>query len=206
MNESAITMPNPATITLAMFWPVLMLAAGDEHNPNAVEAWARVRKARENKGLDPDAEVYREDLAEEMAREHFSMMAVERTDDGSYSGNEAPLLPTEPHHVALVLRLLALSLGIRLFTEPPRLEVKPNQIQVGDGGEQTRGVRLTLFPSRPWMREPGEAVGAGFFFPTEEPGTDADVPALIWRWFEDRYAEVNFRLDQEEEDRASEET
>ena len=63
------------TVTLSMFWPLLMQAAGNEYNTVAHAALDRIQ-TRTGLGLDL---IYREDVAEEMAREHFPSGTTDRS-------------------------------------------------------------------------------------------------------------------------------
>lgn len=201
-------MTKAPTVTLAMFWPLLMQAAGNEYNPNAQTALVRLQ-ARTS--LDVD-KLYAEDVAEEMAREHFPSGTTQRAVAvGFYTPNEGwvddrdmydtfeemlnnleeagPLSSSDPVHVAMVIRILALSQGLPVYVEGPNVKFKHyDTYQDADDIDCGPGVMISLDRTRP----SSGPVSVGYFIPYQsgESAKNLDVGAAIFRWMAERHAEI----------------
>lgn len=186
-------------VTLSMFWPLLMWAAG---NDNAV-AHAALDRVQARTGFASDP-IYQEDVAEEIAREHFPSGAT-GVGIAFYCGNSdgwaddregfesfkelldgidehGPLSHTDPAHVAMVVRILAISQSLPVYAEGPNVRFKH---------EEHHGMWVSLWRTRP-ARSSGEATSVGHFFPYQ-PGENAenfDAGAAVFRWMIERHAEI----------------
>lgn len=201
------------TVTLSMFWPLLMQAAGNEYNSLARAALDRIQ-ARTN--LAPDL-IYREDVAEEMAREHFPSGTTSRSvgfytlqptgwadERDAYESFEemthgladsGPLSYTDPAHVAMVVRVLAISQSLPVYVECPGLEIRHNRRVPDEGGNPTgeMGFLIRCVRTRPPVgNENRSPLSAGLYLPYQ-PGETAenfDVGAAVFRWLAERHAEI----------------
>lgn len=197
------------TVTLSMFWPLLMHAAGNEYNTVAHAALDRIQ-ARTNLPLDL---IYREDVAEEMAREHFPSGTTDRS-AGFYAlqpegwaderdayesfeemtrglADSGPLSCTDPAHVAMVIRVLAISQSLPVYIEGPNVKFKHDVGCNDEYYERGPGVWVSLWRTRP-ARSSDEAISVGHLFPYR-PGETAenfDVGAAVFRWLAERHAEI----------------
>ena len=215
-------MTEAPTVTLSMFWPLLLQAAENDYNPNAHAAIARLLA---RPGFDADT-LSAEGVAEEIARQHFPSGTTEEvvgfyrmesgewmTDQDSFDCFEnmalnqydgEPLMPTykgglisptDPGHVAMVIRMLAISYAIPVYVESPTLEIKHNRVVPDDDCEPSgeMGFMVACVPSRPPPAgAQGFALGAGLYLPYQ-PGESAknfDVGAAVFRWMAERHAEI----------------
>lgn len=212
-----MSVPVPS-VTLSMFWPLLLHAAGSEYNPNMHRALESLETER-----GPDAELFREDVAEEMAREHFPSGAVglaswngsDRTgawyvDSGLYDTflevaseieerTDAELSHTDPAHVAMVIRMLAISQGMGVGIDPPSVQIKHDQFMPDDNGDPTEVKGYLIRCVRTAGR--GGPLSAGLYLPYQ-PGESAetlDVGAAVFRWMAERHAEIVAHLEVQEE-------
>lgn len=199
------------TVTLSMFWPLLMQAAGNEYNTVAHAALDRIQ-ARTNLALDL---IYREDVAEEMAREHFPSGTTDSS-VGFYTlqpkgwadehdlydtfeemvrdmADSGPLSSTDPAHVAMVVRVLALSQSLPVYIEGPNIKFKHNDECPSTGVDHDHdgcGPGVTIRLER--TRAASGPAGVGYFLPYR-PGETAetfDVGAAVFRWLAERHAEI----------------
>lgn len=207
-------MSDTPTVTLSMFWPMLMQAAGNEYNVNAQTALARL-EAR----IDlPANHLCREAVAEEMAREHFPSGTTSNA-LGFYAGKDdfwaddrelydnfqemldsqhqsGPLSPTDPAHVAMVVRILAISQSLPVYVEGPNVKFKHNDECPSAGVDHDHddcgpGVTIRLECARP-ARSSAEPVSVGYFF-SYRPGESAEnfnVADALFRWMVERHAEI----------------
>lgn len=209
-------MSDTPTVTLSMFWPLLMQAAGNEYNSNAQTALARLEAKTEL----PANHLCREAVAEEMAREHFPSGTTSNVlgfyagkddiwaDDRELydnfeemasvmrqAGNDA-LSPTDPAHVAMVVRILALSQSLPVYVEGPNVKFKHNDECPSAGVDHDHddcgpGVTIRLECTRP-ARSSAEPVSVGYFF-SYRPGESAEnfnVADALFRWMVERHAEI----------------
>ena len=217
-------MSDTPTVTLSMFWPLLMQAAGNEHNVNWHAIPDRIH-ARTGIALD---RISREDVAEEMAREHFPSGTTEevvgfyrmesggwmtdqdcfdRFDDMALNrcgpGYEAEpifypdyngglLSPTDPHHVAMVVRILAISQSLPVYVEGPNVTTRHyDKWLVEDSENVGPGILLYLDRTRP-ARSSAEPASVGYFF-SYRPGESAEnfnVADALFRWMVARHTEI----------------
>lgn len=205
-------MSNTPTVTLSMFWPLLMQAAGNEYNVN----WHAIPdRIHARTGIAPDL-ISREAVAEEMAREHFPSGSTSHVlgfyagkddlwaDDRELydnfeemasvmrqAGNDA-LSPTDPAHVAMVVRILAISQSLPVYVEGPNVTTRHyDKWLVEDSENIGPGILLSLDRTRP-ARSSAEPVSVGYFF-SYRPGESAenfDVADALFRWMAERHAEI----------------
>lgn len=212
-------MTEAPTVTLSMFWPMLMQAAENDYNPNAHAAIARLQA---RPGFDADT-LSAEGVAEEMARQHFpsgtTSKAVgfyaaqigfvapndgwsddhnlydtfEEMADGMAEAKSGPLSPTDPGHVAMVIRMLALSQSLPVYIEGPNVKFKHNDECPSAGIDHDHdgcgpGVTIRLERTRP-----GSGPASVGYFLAYLPGESAenfDVGAAVFRWMAERHAEI----------------
>lgn len=206
-------MSDTPTVTLSMFWPLLMQAAGNEYNSNAQTALARLEAKTEL----PANHLCREAVAEEMAREHFPSGTTSNA-LGFYAGKDdfwadvrelydnfeemlhgqhesGPLSPTDPAHVAMVIRVLAISQGIPVYVECPGLDIKHNQRMPDDDGDPTgeMGFLIRCVRTRPPVGNDHKSpLSAGLYLPylPGESAENFDVADALFRWMVERHAEI----------------
>lgn len=208
-------MSDTPTVTLSMFWPLLMQAAGNEYNSN----WHAIPdRIHARTGIAPDL-ISREDVADEMAREHFPSGTIRKlpgfyagvnyfwTDNCrlydnfevmasamSRAGTDA-LSPADPGHVAMVVRILAISQGIPVYVECPGLDIKHNQRMPDDDGDPTgeMGFLIRCVRTRPPVGADHKSpLSAGLFLPylPGESAENFDVGVAVFRWMVERHAEI----------------
>jgi len=211
-----MSVPVPAhPVTLSMFWPLLLFASqGASRNVAAAmdAVWQR------RGGTCADLTV--DEVAEELARTHFPSGTTLRNvgwytvrdQDGHDAGwatdcdvyetfleltagleRSGPLSPTDPIHVAMVARVLALSLRVTVHVEGPTVKVEAGDCTRDGVKEYGVWVRICR------MRSTDGPVSAGMFFPGVAV-VDADVGVLLFRWLVDRHAEVVQALEATETD------
>ncbi len=225
--EVSMSVPTQS-VTLSMFWPLLLHAAmnADLASPAVCEAAEALTLRAMRDGLNRDAvEVYAEDVAEEVARRHFPTGAVGNVGwDGSdpsaawWADDEVcddflevitgleevtggKLSPTDPAHVALVARVLAISVGLQLYVEPPIVRIRLDEVYEETGEPTERGYVVRLERSRPMKPREGSPLSAGRFIPYA-PGQTAetvDYGEALFAWFLAQHADVVAYLERQEE-------
>lgn len=201
------------TVTLSMFWPLLLFAAETytESSPTVQRAVDRLLTDHKRLSAEIDADA----IAEELAREHFPTGMV---DGAGFDGNDplAPwwadddlhdtfleamtaleeltggkLSPTDPAHVAMVARVIAISLGLAIYVEAPMVRTL---FDVWEGEQdRQRGYWIRLEPSRPDPSgETRSALSVGQFFPyaAGQTAETVDYGKALFAWFLVRHAEI----------------
>lgn len=209
-------MSDTPTVTLSMFWPLLMQAAGNEYNSNAQTALARIEAKTELPANHLSLEAMVESLeamVEEMAREHFPSGSTSNVlgfyaandswvdEEGLYDtfdemidaqDDDGALSPKDPAHVAMVVRILAISQSLPVYVEGPNVTTRHyDKWLVEDGENIGPGILLSLERTRP-ARSSAGPVSVGYFF-SYRPGEFAenfDVADALFRWMVERHAEI----------------
>lgn len=201
-------MTEAPTVTLSMFWPLLLQVAENDFNPNAHAAIARLLA---RPGFDADT-LSAEGVAEEMARQHFPSGTTTRT-MGFYCGEvwedaidifdtfdemvhqmagDGPLVATDPGHVAMVVRMLAISQSLPVYIEGPNVKFKHHDTYLdADDIDSGPGVMISLERTRP-ARCSAEPVAVGCYLPylPGESAENLDVGVAVFRWLAERHAEI----------------
>lgn len=202
-------MSDTPTVTLSMFWPLLMQAAENDYNPNTHDSIARLQ-ARPDFNADT---LGAEGVAEEMAREHFPSGTTERvpgfyaakrgwigdhevfdsfSEMTSYARHDGPLSPKDPGHVAMVVRILAISQSLPVYVEGPNVATRHYEKWLVEDSENIGpGILLSLERTRP-ARSSAEPVSVGYFF-SYRPGESVEnfnVADALFRWMVERHAEI----------------
>lgn len=206
-------MSKAPTITLSMFWPLLLFAAETyaESSVTVQRAVDRLLADHHRLSVEIDADT----IAEELAREHFPTGAVGNVgwdgsdpnaawwaDDELYesflevsAGLEevtgGKLSPTDPAHVAMVARVIAISVGIEVCVEPPHVRIELDVEREVDSDESaTKGYMVCLTRARPHSTAKLRATGHFFPYAADQTAETVDYGAALFAWFLVRHAEI----------------